>query len=209
MEQAKWKWGALAGAGAAAVLLVWLAANWLLPPGENVVRKASATLLRLERQQQLITTRAFVQAVVRQRSEQWYGSAEVIRIVPGTVSYAVDLAAIDRDKLEYVEEAPGRRVLHVPLPDVKVVAVDPDLARAETIRSLDLMRTQGGAGNELEAATEKMVRPALEQAGNSTQALSVAREQAIASIKYLLESVLNATGAAVEVKPYFKSEGLQ
>jgi hypothetical protein len=207
MSEKIWKWLALASVGVAAVLLLLLVGQglrgWLFPK-EKILERATLTLFRLERQNQLVTTRAFVQAVVRQRSETWYGNAEIIRIVPATIHYAVNLAELDRTQIEYDEPA---RVLYVPLPEVKILSIDPDLGRAETIRSLDLLRTEGGAGNELEAATEKMVRPALEQLGASPAAIGVARDQAITSVKHLLEAVLGATGRPVEVRPYFKSEG--
>ncbi len=207
MSESMWKGIALVSASVTVMLLVTLAGwSWRFKflPEENVVQSATFTLLKIERQNQLVTTRAFIQAVVRKRSEAWYGNAEVIRIVPATIHYAVDLAEIDHMRLEYDKPS---RILYVPLPDVKVLSIDPDLERAEIIRSLDLLRTEGGTGNELEAETEKMVRPALEKLGTSPQAIRVAKDQAIASVKYLLESALNATGQPVEVRPYFKSEG--
>ena len=209
MNEKGWKRLALAGLSVSLALLVVLIAGWQLYGRlfgqETILKTASGTLLRLERDSHLVTTRAFVQAVVRERNEAWYGTAEVIRIVPATIHYAVNLAEIDRAQMKYDE---AKRVLFVPLPDVKVVAIDPDLTRSETIRSLDLLRTQSGAGNDLEEATEKMVRPALEKIGDSPEAMKVAREQAIAAVQKLLESALAATGRAIEVKPYFKSEGL-
>ncbi len=207
MNEKSWKGLALAGIGVSLALLVVLVAGWQLYGRlfgrENIIRTASGTLLRLERDSQLVTTRAFVQAVVRERNDAWYGTAEVIRIIPATVHYAVNLAEIDRAQMKYDE---AKRVLFVPLPDVKVIAIDPDLTRSETIRSLDLLRTQSGAGNELEEATEKMVRPALEKIGNSPEAVKVAKEQAIAAVQKLLESAFAATGRSIEVRPYFKSE---
>lgn len=175
-----------------------------MTPRETIVQSAQVTLQRLEKQSQLVTTRAFVQIVVRQKSEAWYGNAEVLRIVPATIHYAVNLAEIDRAKLEFDA---AKRLLYVPLPEVKITAIDPDLSRTETIRSLDALRTQGGAGNELEKATEQMIRPELEKAGNNPEAINTAKQQAIASVRMLLESVLNATGQRVEVHPYFQQEG--
>jgi hypothetical protein len=173
-------------------------------PRETIVQSAHVTLQRLEKQSQLVTTRAFVQIVVRQKSEAWYGNAEVLRIVPATIHYAVNLAGIDHAKMEFDA---AKRVLYIPLPEVKITAIDPDLSRAETIRSLDALRTQGGAGNELEKATEQMIRPELEKAGNNPEAINTAKQQAVASVRMLLESVLNATGQRVEVHPYFQQEG--
>jgi hypothetical protein len=208
MNERAWKWTALFSAGVTIALITVLLTGWQIYGrlfGQGVVKTATSTLLRLERDSQLVTTRAYVQAVVRQRSEEWYGNAEVIRIVPATVSYAVSLAEIDRTQLKYDAT---KRVLSVPLPEVRVIAIDPDLAHAEIIRSLDLLRSQSGAGNALEEATEKMVRPELEKIGRSPEALRIAREQAIVSVRSLLESALAATGSPVEVRPYFASDGL-
>src|SRR5215213_4224377 len=47
-------------------------------PEDKIVKTARTTLQRVERDNSLVTTRAYVQAVVRQRSEEWYGNAEVI-----------------------------------------------------------------------------------------------------------------------------------
>ncbi len=177
--------------------------DYFMPQGK-VVQTAATTLLKLERESQLVTTRAFVQAVVRQRDERWYGNAEIIRIIPGTIHYAVNLAEIDREKLEYDEQS---RTLYVPLPDVKILSIDPDLDKAETIRNLDALRTEGLTGNPLEEATEKMVRPSLEELGKSPEIIKTAKDQAITSVRQLLESSLDAVGMRVRVKPYFKSEG--
>lgn len=170
----------------------------------KITQIASSTLLRLNRENQLVTTRAFVQAVVRQRDEQWYGNAEVVRIVPATIHYAVNLAEIDQGKLEYDA---ATKTLWVPLPDVRILSIDPDLQKAETIRNLDILRSEGMTGNALEETTEKMVRPTLEELGKSPDIIRSAKDQAIVSVRQLLESALDATGSGVKVKPYFRSEG--
>jgi hypothetical protein len=173
-------------------------------PQGKVLQTAGATLLRMDRENQLVTTRAFVQAVVRQRDEQWYGNAEVIRIVPATIHYAVNLAEIDQGKIEYDAAS---KTLWVPLPDVRILSIDPDLQKAETIRNLDLLRSEGVTGNTLEDTTEKMVRPALEELGKSPDIVRSAKDQAVVSVRQLLESALDAAGTGIRVKPYFRSEG--
>ncbi|MDX2029720.1 MAG: DUF4230 domain-containing protein [Blastocatellia bacterium] len=173
-------------------------------PGGGVVETAGLTIQKLERESQLATTRAYVQAVVRQKDEQVYGNAEVVRIVPATIHYAVNLAEIDRAKMEYDEMT---QTLWVPLPDVRILSIDPDLEKAELIKSLDILRTESGIGNQLEQATEKMVRPTLERMGKTPEIVKVAKDQAVASVRQLLESSLEATGKRVHVKPYFKTEG--
>jgi hypothetical protein len=177
--------------------------DYVMPEGK-AVRTATTTLLKMERESQIVTTRAYVQAVVRQRDEQWYGNAEIIRIVPATIHYAVDLAEIDRDKLEYDESS---RTLYVPLPEVKILSIDPDLEKAELIRNLDVLRSERLTGNPLEDTTEKMVRPALEELGKSPEIVKTAKDQAVMSVRQLLESALEAVRIDVKVKPYFKSEG--
>ncbi|MCI0523666.1 MAG: DUF4230 domain-containing protein [Acidobacteria bacterium] len=176
----------------------------IFAPQGRVVQTVNTTLLKMERENQLVTTRAFVQAVVRHRDEQWYGNAEVIRIVPATIHYAVNLAGIDREKLEYDDQS---KTLWVPLPDVEILSIDPDLTKSETIRNLDAFRTEGLTGNILEESTEKKVRPTLEELGKSPQIINTAKDQAIVSVRRLLESALDAAGTGVSVKPYFKSEG--
>jgi hypothetical protein len=173
-------------------------------PEEKIVSTARSTLLRVERTNNLVTTRAYVQAVVRQRNEQWYGNAEVIRIVPATINYAVNLNEIDSGRLEFDEQ---KRVLRVPLPDVKILSIDPDLAKAETIRNLDFLRSESLTGNQLEETTEKMIRPEIEKMGQSPELLKTARDQAIASVRQLLETALGSVGQPVAVQPYFKSDG--
>ena len=173
-------------------------------PGGGVVETASLTIQRIERESQLVTTRAYVQAIVRQKDEQVYGNAEVVRIVPATIHYAVNLAEIDRTKMEYDELT---QTLWVPLPEVKILSIDPNLEKAELIKSLDMLRTESGIGNQLEQATEKMVRPTLERMGKAPEIIRVAKDQAVTSVRQLLESSLEATGKRVHVKPYFKAEG--
>lgn len=173
-------------------------------PGGKVIHNASTALLKIDRESQLVTTRAYVQAVVRVRDEQWYGNAEVIRIVPATIHYAVNLTEINREKLEYDRET---KTLWVPLPDVKILSIDPDMQKAETIRSLDLLRTERQTGNPLEDKTEKMARPVLEELGKSPDIIRIAKDQAVISVRQLLEPALNASGTGVNVKPYFISDG--
>ncbi|MFN0108963.1 MAG: DUF4230 domain-containing protein [Blastocatellia bacterium] len=172
-------------------------------PEEKIVSTAKTTLLRLERDTSLVTTRAFVQAVVRQRNEAWYGDAEVIRIVPATIHYAVNLNDIDHGRMVYDEQ---KRELRVPLPDVKILSIDPDLTKAEVIRNLDFFRTESTTGNQLEDTTEQMVRPEIEKLGKSPEIVKTAKEHAIASVRQLLETAMSAIGQPVSVQPYFKNE---
>ncbi len=175
-------------------------------PEERIVRSARTALLRIERESSLVTTKAYVQVVIRQSSEEWYGDAEVIRIVPATISYAINLKDIDQGRMEFDEQ---RQLLRVPLPDVKIVAIDPDMGRAEIIRRLDFLRLEGETGNELEEATEKMIRPKIEEAGKSPEIIKIAKEQAISAVRQLLESALGAVGQPVAVQPYFKDDNPQ
>jgi len=177
--------------------------NFVLPKS-NVLDEARTALLRIDRDSSLITTRAYVQVVVRKRDEQWYGNAEVVRIVPATINYAVNLAEIDRNQIEYDQRA---KILYVPLPEVKVDSIDPDLTKAEIIRNLGTFRSEGMTGNVLEEETEKMVRPALEEMGKSPEIMRTAKEQAIFSVKQFLEPALNAVGMQIQVRPYFKNDG--
>lgn len=174
-------------------------------PEEKIVKTARSTLLRVERDNNLVTTRAYVQAIIRQRSEEWYGNAEVIRIVPATIHYAVNLNEIDQGRMSYDDQ---KRVLRVPLPDVKILSIDPDLTKAEIIRNLDFLRTESMTGNQLEETTEKMVRPEIEKLGQSPEIIKTAKDQAITSVRQLLESALGTVGQPVAVQPYFKSDGL-
>ena len=176
----------------------------IFAPRGRFVQTATATLMKMERETQLVTTSAFVQAVVRYRDEQWYGNAEVVRIVPATIHYAVNLAEIDRNKIEYDSQS---KTLWVPLPDVKILSIDPDMKNAETIRNLDLLRTEKGTGNALEDKTEKMARAILEERGMSSEIIRIAKDQAVLSVRRLLESALDAAGTGVRVNPYFESEG--
>jgi hypothetical protein len=173
-------------------------------PEEKIVSTARSTLLRVERSNNLVTTRDYVQAVVRQRNEQWYGNAEVIRIVPATINYAINLNEIDSGRLEFDDQ---KRVLRVPLPDVKILSIDPDLGKAETIRNLDFLRSESLTGNQLEEITEKMIRPEIEKLGQSPELLKTAKDQAIASVRQLLETALGSVGQPVAVQPYFKNDG--
>ena len=207
MNDGFWKWMSLIIVGFALVAIGLFATKHLYEfvlPKEDVMKAARTALLRLERDSSLVTTRAYVQAVVRKRNEQWYGNAEVIRIVPATINYAVNLAEIDRNQMEFDERA---RILYVPLPDVKVHSIDPDLTKAEIIRNIGLLRSESMTGNILEEETEKMVRPTLEEMGKSPEIVGIAKEQAVTSVRQFLESALNATGMTIQVRPYFKSEG--
>lgn len=185
------------------ILGLWLSGKSfyeLFLPKRNVIETAGVTLLRLEKESNLVSTRAYVQAVIRKRDEQWYGNAELIRIVPATISYAVNLAEIDRMKMEYDEAS---KTLRIPLPGIRIHSIDPDLANAEIIRSLDLLRTESMTGNVLEEDTEKLVRPKLEEMGKSPLILKNAREQAIQAVRQLIEGAFRAADLQVQVKPYF------
>ncbi len=207
MNDGFWKWMSLIIVGFGLVALSLFSTKRIydfVTPKEDVMKSARTALLRMERDSSLVTTRAFVQAVVRKRSEQWYGSAEVIRIVPATINYAVNLAEIDRNRMEYDEQA---RILYVPLPDVKIQSIDPDLTKSEIIRNISILRSESMTGNILEEETEKMIRPALEEMGKSPDIINTAKDQAVISVRQFLESALNATGMPIQVRPYFKSDG--
>ncbi len=173
-------------------------------PSVSVVESASATIQKLDRESQLVSTTAYVQAVVRKKDEQLYGNAEVVRIVPAKIHYAVNLAGIDAKKMEYDAQS---QTLYVPLPDVEILSIDPDLEKAELIKALDTFRTESGIGNQLEQATEKMVRPTLERMGTSPEIMRFAKDQAILSVRQMLEASLEAAGKRTRVKPYFRSDG--
>lgn len=207
MNDSFWKWMGVIIFGFLFVALSLFASNRLYEfflPKESVLGTARAALLKVERESSLVTTRAYVQVVVRKRDEQWYGNAEVIRIVPATISYAVNLAEIDQREIDYDEQT---RTLYVPLPEVKIHSIDPDLSKAETIRNIALTRSESMTGNVLEEATEKMVRPAVEELGKSPEIINTAKEQAIVSVRQLLESTFRAAGMPVQVTPYFKDDG--
>lgn len=207
MNDGFWKWMGVIMLGFIFVALSLFASKRIYEfvlPRESVLETAKTALLKVERESSLVTTRAYVQAVVRKRDEQWYGNAEVIRIVPATISYAVNLAEIDPKEIEYDEQL---RMLYVPLPEVKIHSIDPDLSKAETIRNIALTRSESMTGNVLEEATEKMVRPAIEELGKSPEIINTAKEQAIVSVRQLLESTFRAAGMPVHVTPYFKDDG--
>lgn len=207
MNDGFWKWMGVIVLGFIFVALSLFGSNRIYEfflPRENVLETAKTALIKVERESSLVTTRAYVQAVVRKRDEQWYGNAEVIRIVPATISYAVNLAEIDRQEIEYDEQL---RTLYVPLPEVKIHSIDPDMSKAETIRNIALTRSESMTGNILEEATEKMVRPAIEELGKSPEIINLAKEQAIVSVRHFLESTFRAAGMQVQVTPYFKDGG--
>jgi hypothetical protein len=180
-------------------LLGWSARQWLAPE-PDVVASAQTAILKLEGQRKLITLKAVVQTVVRQSDEQWFGKAEVIRIVPARVSYGVDLAKLNARSLRY---DPAARRLTIALPPVEVLAIDPDLANAQVIRTSDLLRRQGGVVNQLEDATLTRLRPALEAAAKDPALLDSAREQTKIALRALLEPALAAAGGGVAVTPVF------
>jgi hypothetical protein len=207
MNDRFWKWMALIIISFGLIALSLFATKNIydfILPKEDVLKSARTALLRMERDSSLVSTRAFVQAVVRKRNEMWYGTAEVIRIVPATINYAVNLAEIDRNQIEYDEQG---RILYVPLPDVKIHSIDPDLTKAEIIRNIGILRSESMTGNILEEETEKMVRPTLEEMGKSPDIINIAKEQSIISVRQFLEAALNATGMPIQVRPYFKSDG--
>ena len=113
---------------------------------------------------------------------------------------------IDQGRIEYDEQ---KRVLRVPLPDVKILSIDPDLTKAEIVRNLDFLRSESLTGNVLEETTEKMVRPEIEKMGQSPEILKTAKDQAIFSVRQLLELALGTVGQPVAVQPYFKNDGQQ
>lgn len=204
MSLNNWKLAASVSIGLALCMLgLWLSGKSvydLFLPKSRVIETAGATLLRLEKESNLVTARAYVQTVIRKRDERWYGNAELIRIVPASISYSVDLAEVDRMKMEYDGDT---KTLRVPLPGIRIHSIDPDMSRAEVIRSLDLLRTESMTGNVLEEDTEKMVRPKLEEMGRSPLIMKNAREQAVQSVRQLLESAFRAAGMDVRVEPYF------
>lgn len=204
MSQKNWKFITAISLGLSlSILGLWLSGKSfydLFQPQRNVIETASMTILWLEKESSLVTARAYVQAVIRKRDVQWYGDAELIRIVPATISYSVNLAEVDRMKMEYDGAS---KTLRIPLPGIQIQSIDPDMANAETIRNLDLLRTESLTGNILEDETEKMIRPKIEEMGRSPLIIKNAKEQAIHAVRQLLEGAFRAAGMEVRVMPYF------
>ncbi len=101
--------------------------------------------------------------------------------VPGTVYYGLDVAALGAENIS----AHGN-VLHISVPDVRVVSVEPDLAELELETRLGWARTSAGSGAQA-------TREALAKITNAL------REQGVRHVEEALQPRINSANAILDV----------
>jgi Protein of unknown function (DUF4230) len=180
------------GIGLAAALL------WPRLKADDPGMTLQAAITRMEPQQRLVTTSAFVQVVSRVEDlNRLWGDARVFAVAPGRIDYSVDLSGLDGDALR---KAPDGKSLIVTVPDPTWTVV-PDMKRLELIRAIGGLRTEAGIGNALEAQVLKRVAADFERLAASPEALKTARSQARSGVAGLLSPLV---GMPVVVQ--FRSE---
>ncbi|WCT74791.1 DUF4230 domain-containing protein [Sphingomonas naphthae] len=200
---ARWAAGVLA-----ALLLIALAA-WI---AIGVVRKAAApdptviataSLESMREQNRLVPFQARYVAVVTATQRRFGLSAEKTLILPGTVRYELDLAAIrPRD----VAWDAGSRTLSVSLPDIQLSGPAVDLGGMKEYGGGGLLTRFTDASTVLTDAARKAGQAELLNQARAPVPMRLAREAARRAVVQNFAMPLRAAGLDATVRVRFASE---
>jgi hypothetical protein len=189
--------------GAALLLAGILLGERLHRPTPETNLSTTLVVQELKGRRTLIVAQAIVEARIRLKvpPSQLLGlrlpdDAELLRLVPATISYGVDLAGLTPESLRWSGQG---KVLAISVPDVRIIAVDQHDHDIFETKSLGLLRSEAGLGNALEVEARTITRPALLRRAGDDRLLSFAREQARLSLASLVRTLSGRSDVRVEV----------
>ena len=122
--------------------------------------------------------------------------AELLRLVPATVSYGVDLSGLKASALES-----GSKTTRLTVPDVKIIAIDPMASGVFESKSLGLLRSEAAMGNALERQAAALTRPAIEKRASDPALMAFARAQAKVQIAALVAQLGGPADVEIRIQP--------
>lgn len=162
----------------------------------------SASLEALQEQNVLIPFTARFVADPTSRIRKLGLTAQKTLIVPGTVRYELNLAALKPDDVEWDGSA---RVLTVNLPPLRAAAPDMDPAGAVEYRDGALVLAVTDAEKQLDAANWKAAREEIAAQAQAATPMKLAKAAAINAVRANFALPLKAAGFDAKVVVLFKA----
>jgi len=186
------------------VALWWAAGQfqaWRAGPSPETV--AAASLQSLREQNILVPFSARYVAVVTSRQQQLGLEAQKTLIMPGTVRYELDLAALSQRDLAW--DAPARH-LTITLPPIRLAGPEIDMGGIREYRDGELLMFFTNAEQRLDDANRAAaMRELLAQARGETP-LRLARGAAIRAVEQNFALPLHVAGIDASVTARFREE---
>jgi hypothetical protein len=171
------------------------------PEPETIV---SASLAGLREQNRLSAFSASYVAVVTSSQSRFGLSASKTMILPGMVSYEVDLAKLGDTDVRWDKAA---RTLFVTLPPIRLDGPQIDLTRVREYDSGGLLLRVTDAGQTLDAANRKAGQADLLKQAAGPVPMSFARDATRRAIAHSFALPLRAAGVNAQVKVRFPEDG--
>jgi hypothetical protein len=194
-------WAIILAGALVALTLVFGGAikNWLSPNDPETV--VSASLEGLREQNVLVPFTARYVAVVTSRQTTLGITAQKTLILPGTVRYEVDLAALRQSDL--VWDAAANR-LTVTLPPLRLAGPDIALSEIREYRDGEVLLWLTNAEQRLDRVNERAARRELLAQARGETPLRLARGAAIRAVEASFAMPLRAAGMEAEVTVRFR-----
>lgn len=173
--------------------------SWFTPSDPQTV--VAASLEGLREQNVLVPFTARYVAVVTSRQTTLGITAQKTLIMPGTVRYELDLAAVRARDLSWNAES---RTLTVTLPPLRLAGPEIDLSAIREYRDGELLLWLTDAEQRLDAANERAAARELLAQARGAVPLRLARGAAIRSVTANFAMPLRAAGVEAEVVVRFR-----
>lgn len=170
-----------------------------MPPAPDPQALAATALLSVREQGRITPYAARFVAVASARSGGLI-PAERSLIVPGDVSYEVDLARLDRNRIAWDA---ATATLSVTLPPIEVVGPRLDWAQARVQGDNGLLVALAGGQSEMDAANRQRAQADLLRQAREEPALRTARDAAMRAIARAFAMPLRASGIDASVAVRF------
>lgn len=164
---------------------------------------ASASLEGLREQNALVPFSAQFVAVVTSTQRRFGLSARKTLIMPGTVRYELDLAALDDEDVAW---EPASNTLTVTLPDLRIAGPDIDI---DAIREYDdggILIAVTDAESALDAANRAAGQRSLLRQARAAAPMRLARDAARRAVESNFALPLRAAGIDAVVRAQFRNE---
>lgn len=189
------------------IALVWWAVVELRawrdgPAPETIV---AASLKGMQEQNVLVPFTARYVAVVTSKQERLGLAAQKTLIMPGTVRYELDLAALDQRDLDWQAET---NTLTVTLPPLRLAGPEIDIGGIREYRDGELLMLLTSAEDRLDEANKAAALTELLAQARGPVPLRLARTAAIRAVEQSFGMPLRAAGIEARVVARFADQGL-
>ena len=186
-----------------ALLVVGLKlSSWLKGPDPETV--ASASLQSMREQARLVPFAARFVSVVTSTQTRFGLQAQRTIIMPGTVRYELDLAALQPSDMVWDE---GSKTLAISLPPLEISAPEIDLGEVREYGGGGLLTALTDAEKTLDSVNRKQGQAELVRQARQPMPMRLAMDSAKRAVERSFAMPLKAAGVDAKVAVRFRSEG--